>query len=115
LTKRLFGNRLVFGIEEPARDSVADGAGQWYRYLDELDEASRRRRHRTPAPDPPADRSRDDVAARVAREHLLVDSSIREVFYLPQAAPPDEIRQEVPSRLPPEWSLDGNKIWRHGA
>ena len=56
----------------------------WYDYLDKLDEDSRRRRQLAPAPALPAGRSRDDVAAWVAKKHLIVDSSIREVWYLPQ-------------------------------
>ncbi len=105
------GTAVVFGswsdyLRSRHPDLLEDE--QWYRYLDELDEASRRRRHRTQPPDPPADSSRDEVAAWVAREHLLVDSSIREVWYLPQAAPPDEIRLlEINDRLaPPESSIE---------
>ena len=132
---------------------------QWYEVLDELDEASRRRRQHTVVPAAPADKSRDQVAAWVAKKHLLVDSAIREVWYLPRGAPPEEIRllelndrlagneskaeamdfgldmegaqfrlfvaditseqleqiKHEPSRLPPGWSLDENKIWRRGA
>jgi hypothetical protein len=65
---------------------------EWYAYLDKLDEDSRRRRKRIKAPDAPAGKSRDEVAAWVARQHLLADSGIREVWYLPQGAPADEIR-----------------------
>src|SRR5260370_9281570 len=63
----------------------------WYGFLDEVDEKSRQRRQRG-APDDPAGKSRDDVAAWVAKKHLFVDSAIREIWYLPRGAPPDEIR-----------------------
>lgn len=73
---------------------------QWYDYLDKVDEDSRRRRQRAQAPTPPSGGSRDEIAAWVAKKHLLVDSSIREVWYLPGLAPPDEIRLlEVNDRL----------------
>ncbi len=62
----------------------------WYDYLDRVDEASRGRRGKTPAA--PASNRRDDVAAWVANKHLIVDSSLREVWYLPRGAPPEEIR-----------------------
>ncbi len=64
----------------------------WYERLDELDEGSRRRRQHAQEPALPAGGSRDDVAAWVAKNHLIADSSIREVWYLPREAPPDEIR-----------------------
>ncbi len=79
-------------------DLINDEA--WYEYLDWLDEKSRRRRQRAPVPDAPADKSRDQVAAWVAKKHFLVDTSIREIWYLPRAAPPEEIRLlEVNDRL----------------
>jgi len=72
----------------------------WYEYLDWLDDKSRRRRQRAPVPDAPAGKSRDQVAAWVAKKHLLVDTSIREIWYLPRGAPPEEIRLlEVNDRL----------------
>jgi hypothetical protein len=64
----------------------------WYDYLDRLDDASRRRRHRIQVDEGPAGRTRDEIAAWVARKHLVADSSIREVWYLPNGAPPEEIR-----------------------
>jgi hypothetical protein len=64
----------------------------WYRELDRYDEASRLRRQGVQAPAPPADKSRDEVAAWVARRHLIADSGIREVWYLPRESPPEEIR-----------------------
>jgi hypothetical protein len=36
--------------------------------------------------------NRDEVAAWVAKKHFIADSAIREVWYLPQDAPADEIR-----------------------
>jgi hypothetical protein len=131
----------------------------WYDYLDKLDEDSRRRRQRAQAPAAPTGTSRDDVAAWVAKKHLFADSAIREVWYLPRGAPPEEIRllelsdrlagpdsspeaidfgldiegarfrlfvaditseqldkiKQDPSRLPPGWSLDENRVWRRGA
>ena len=73
---------------------------EWYSYLDKLDEASRRRRNRVDASAEPISSNRDDVAAWVASKHRIVDSSIREVWYLPNNAPADEIRLlEVNDRL----------------
>jgi len=65
---------------------------EWYLQLDRYDEASRLRRQKAEAPAPPKTGSRDEVAAWVARRHLIADSTIREVWYLPRAAPPEEIR-----------------------
>ena len=48
----------------------------WYDYLDRLDDASRRRRQRAQTAERPAGRTRDEVAAWVARRHLIADSSI---------------------------------------
>jgi hypothetical protein len=74
---------------------------QWYDFLDELDAVTRRRRQRAPAQDAPAGRTRDEVAAWLAHKHLIGDSAIREVWYLPTGAAPDEIRLlEVNDRLP---------------
>jgi hypothetical protein len=64
----------------------------WYAYLDKLDEDSRRRRQRAQAPAQPTGKSRGDVAEWVAKRHLIADSAIQEVMYLPDGAPPDEIR-----------------------
>jgi hypothetical protein len=64
----------------------------WYQELDRLDESSRVRRQRTQAPALPMGKSRDEVAAWVAKKHLIADSGIREVWYLPREAPPEEIR-----------------------
>ena len=64
---------------------------QWYDFLDQLDEISRRR-PQTDSESKPEGSSRDEVAAWVARKHLVADSSIREVWYLPCGAPTGEIR-----------------------
>ena len=73
---------------------------EWFERLDEYDEGARRRRQRPPEPDSPAGGSRDDVAAWVAKQHFLVDSGVREIWYLPQGAPSEEIRLlEVSDRL----------------
>lgn len=80
---------------------------QWYDYLDRLDEDSRRRRQRAPREERPAGPGRDQVAAWVARKHFLADPSIREVWYLPQGAPPGEIRLlEVSERI----ARDGERV-----
>ena len=73
---------------------------EWYQQLDKYDEFSRLRRQRAEPPAPPASASRDDVADWVARTHLNADSGIREVWYLPREAPPEEIRLlELSDRL----------------
>ena len=64
----------------------------WHQELDRFDDAARLRRHREEAPPAPVSKDRDDVAAWVARRHLIADTSVREVWYLPRGAPPDEIR-----------------------
>jgi hypothetical protein len=72
----------------------------WYDFLDELDEVSRRRREREPEWPDPVGKSRDEVAAWVAHQHIIVDRSVREVWYLPTGAPSDEIRfLEVNDRM----------------
>jgi len=72
----------------------------WYDYLERLDDASRHRRQRAQIAEEPVDNSRDKVAAWVARKHLIADSSVREVWYLTQGAPPEDIRLlEVNDRI----------------
>lgn len=79
----------------------------WYDYLDRVDADSRRRRQRAQETDRPIDNSRDEVAAWVAEKHRIIDSGIREVWYLPQGAPAEEIRLlEVNDRMP----LGGDKV-----
>ena len=64
----------------------------YYAYLDKLDEDSRHRRRRAQPSETPSGKNRDDVAAWVARTHLIADSGVREIWYLPRGAPPKEIR-----------------------
>jgi hypothetical protein len=61
----------------------------WHEFLDRFDEASRKRPQAAPTP---AGTGRDDVAAWLAKRHFIADTGIREVWYLPGGAPPDEIR-----------------------
>jgi hypothetical protein len=101
------GTVLVFGswsdyvrlhLDPPNPELIDDE--RWYEYLDKLDEASRLRRQRVQALTAPTSGNRDEVAAWLAKKHLIVDSAIREVWYLPQGSPPDEIRLlEVNDRL----------------
>lgn len=71
----------------------------YFQYLDDLDEAARRRRNGK-SQDEPTGTSRDEVAAWVVERHVIADSSIREIWYLPHGAPSDEIRLlEVNDRL----------------
>jgi hypothetical protein len=65
---------------------------QGFEFLDALDQVSRRRRQRREDPSGPTGTSRDEVAAWVAKQHLLVDVSVQEIWYLPMGAPADEIR-----------------------
>ena len=72
----------------------------WFNYLDKVDDESRRLRTRSPWPETPASTNRDDVAAWIAKRHFLTDTSIQEVWYLPQGSPNDEIRLlEVSDRV----------------
>ncbi|MFO0969058.1 MAG: hypothetical protein U0793_26185 [Gemmataceae bacterium] len=74
---------------------------QWFEYQDKVDEDARRRRQRKEPPEPPLDGDRDEVAAWVARKHLFMDVGVREVWYLPKGAPPEEIRLlELSDRAP---------------
>jgi hypothetical protein len=164
--ERVPGDPVVFGrwseytrlrLEPPDPDETNDE--QWYSYLDKLDEDARRRRRASTISPPATGSTRDEIAAWLARKHLVVDNAIREVWYLPHGAPPDEIRllecndrlagsesetdaidfslnieganyrlfvaditsdqleqiRRDPSRLPPNWSLNGRMIWRRGA
>jgi len=73
---------------------------EWYDFLDELDEVSRRRHKRGDTAAKPAGNGRDEVAAWVAKKHFIADNGVREIWYLPQGAPPDQIRfLEVSDRL----------------
>lgn len=72
----------------------------WYGYLDNLDEDSRLRRQHAQTLAPPKCGDRDEIATWVAKRHLVVDSSIKEIWYLPRGAPPEDIRLlELSDRL----------------
>ncbi|HEV3006969.1 MAG TPA: hypothetical protein VGX78_21035 [Pirellulales bacterium] len=81
---------LKLHLLPPDPDGTADEL--WYDYLDKVDDDSRRRRKRLQAPALPTNTSRDEVAAWVAKKHLIADAAVREVWYLPRGAPPEEIR-----------------------
>jgi hypothetical protein len=86
--------------QELARTAEQYDEEQWFEFLDELDAVSRRRQRRVEEPAPPAAAERDTMAHWMARKHLVSDSGIREIWYLPQGSPPDEIRLlEVNDRL----------------
>jgi hypothetical protein len=86
--------------QELARAAEKYDEEQWFEFLDELDAVSRRRNNRVNEPAPAADADRDSMARWIARTHLNTDSGIREVWYLPQGSPHDEIRLlEVNNRL----------------
>lgn len=81
-------------------DPVQTDDEQWYEYLDRLDEDARRRRTSSQSVDAPIGGNRDEIAAWVAKKHFVTDSSIREIWYLPQGSPQEEIRfLEVNDRL----------------
>jgi hypothetical protein len=77
---------------ELARQAEPVDEVQWFQFLDAIDEVARRRRNRTDVPDEPAGPGRDQVAEWVARQHLIVDPSVREIWYLPAGASDDVIR-----------------------
>ncbi|WP_425615332.1 hypothetical protein NA78x_005247 [Anatilimnocola sp. NA78] len=88
-TAEVFGSwkdylKLRHAAELPEED--------WFQELDRLDEATRKRRQRLRAPEPPESKDRDAVACWVAQKHLVADSSIREIWYLPRESPSEEIR-----------------------
>jgi hypothetical protein len=64
----------------------------WLEELDRYDEAARLRRRRGIEPKLPNSGNRDEVAAWVAKRHLIADAGIRAVLYCPREAPTDEIR-----------------------
>jgi hypothetical protein len=97
--ERVPGIPLVFGswsdylavrLTPPDPEQIRDE--QWFDYLDKLDEDSRQRRRTHPGPTRPTNGNRDEIAAWLAKTHILSDSAIREVWYLPTGAAPDEIR-----------------------
>lgn len=73
-------------------DPVQTPPQSWYEYHDKVDEASREWRKLQKVPAAPKNGSRDAVAAWVAERHLIADSGIREVYYLPSGASENEIR-----------------------
>jgi hypothetical protein len=105
--------------QELARTAEQYDEEQWFQFLDELDAVSRRRQQRAEEPAPPGAAQPDAIAQWIARKHLVADSGIREIWYLRQGSPPDEIRLlEVNDRLalsdaeaarvePIEFGLDG--------
>jgi hypothetical protein len=102
------GDPIVFGSwsdylklrTEPPNPETPDV--WWYDYLDKLDKAARERRKRRPEAAEPVSTARDDVAEWVAKKHFVADSGIREVWYLPNEAPPNAIRLlEVNDRFIP--------------
>ena len=78
---------------------------EWFDFLDELDEVARRR-HQTIPPEPTGS-NRDEIAAWIAKKHFVVDSKIREIWYLPAGSPPNEIRLiESHDRFGGEWGFE---------
>ena len=97
--ERVPGIPLVFGswadylavrLTPPDPEQIRDE--QWFEYLYKLDEDSRQRRRTHPGPSRPTNGNRDEIAAWLAKTHILSDSAIRKVWYLPTGAAPDEIR-----------------------
>lgn len=97
------GSPVVYGswldylkLRDPQRLPEED----WYEVLDEYDEAARQRGRREELPDEPSGGNPYEIAAWLAKTHFIVDSAIREVWYLPKDSPPNEIRLlEVSDRL----------------
>ncbi|MDB5307597.1 MAG: hypothetical protein JWO38_1799 [Gemmataceae bacterium] len=76
------------------------GPDNWSDYLDKVDEGVRLRRQKNVEPEPPRGSNRDRIAEWVAKRHMSVDGSIRQVLYLPDGAPDEEIRLlEVNDRI----------------
>jgi hypothetical protein len=75
--------------EQIAQMAEVLGDTDWLEFLDQLDAVARRRRQRQAEPETPNGHDRDQVAAWIARRHLLADSAVRQVWYLPEAAPPN--------------------------
>jgi hypothetical protein len=89
----LFGSwsdYLKLRLTPPRPDQIDDDSA--YHYLDTVDAFGRDLRHQPDAAAEPAGAGRDEVASWVAHKHLLSDRGIREVWYLPATAPPEEIR-----------------------
>jgi hypothetical protein len=93
----VFGSWSDFRELFPSPDQPSE---RWFRSLDEIDEIARRRREKQGSEPVPAGSNRDEVAHWVARQHMQVDTGIREVWYLPIGSAPDEIRLlEVSERI----------------
>jgi hypothetical protein len=85
---------------ELARIVEAYDEEDWFEFLDQMDAVYRHRRERESEPDPPVEAGREPLVDWIARGHLIADRSIREIWFLPKGAPPDEIRLiEVNDRL----------------
>ena len=111
----LIYNSCMSKATEVARELEKFNEQEWVEFLNELDGVSRRRQERVTISSKPSGTGRDDVAAWVAKRHLLVDTAIREIWYLPTSSPADEIRLiELNGRLagtdwdvePMDFSLD---------
>jgi len=94
---RVFGSwsdylRMFPRVDQPLED--------WFESLDEIDKIARRRREAQASDPAPSGSNREELARWVARHHMLADSGIREVWYLPKGSAPDEIRLlEVSERI----------------
>ncbi len=63
---------------------------EWTAVIEEV--RLRRRQNDPPRSELPADPTRDQLARWYAVKHLATDPGLREVIYLPEKAPPNEIR-----------------------
>jgi len=69
--------------EQIAQMAEVLGDTDWLEFLEQLDAVSRRRRQRQVEPGPPNSQDRDEVAAWIARRHLLADMSQYHVLRSP--------------------------------
>jgi hypothetical protein len=65
---------------------------EWFDILDSSEEGMKLRYKSDLDADPPPGSNRDHIAEWVAKRHMSTDGSIRQVYYLPTGAPPQEIR-----------------------
>ncbi len=85
----------------PAGDEIDEAS--WFDYLDRVDDESRLFRNRVIEDDTPVGGTKDEVAAWLASKHFLIDSAVREIWYLPADSPPNEIRLlELSERIGPD-------------
>jgi hypothetical protein len=77
-------------LRKPPKPAQLGEVG-WYDFVDDVDESSQELSRRDDS-DAPQSQDRDAIAAWVARKHFVADGGIREIWYLPHGAPPDEIR-----------------------